>query len=311
MQLESSVVLSNNLLFEEEQGDYHLSGLVIIPLVGKGTAPYKVRTILDSGSGTNFISECILPHVKHEYLATKCLTVTGINSSEKRSHKLVRIFISNTNSFSIKCYTLPSILEFSVNKASYNKIQEECSDIPEYKDPLKVSADHGKGIGLVLGPGTIRDISVSEPKAYKAYLVDFTMFGPAVSGRLENPIQTQLYSAFMNFEEALVSEEVLVSAESGIDDKIQLLEDLKFLSDKEILGVKPKELHYEDKLCIEKFKQEVKYDSINKKYIVSLPFNNKKNLLPTNEYQALIRTDFTKSLSKGSKLWPFVFISNR
>ena len=238
MQLESSVVLSNNLLFEEEQGDYHLSGLVIIPLVGKGTAPYKVRTILDSGSGTNFISECILPHVKHEYLATKCLTVTGINSSEKRSHKLVRIFISNTNSFSIKCYTLPSILEFSVNKASYGKILEECSDIPEIKIPLKVCADHGKGIGLVLGHGTIKNIRADEPNIRNSYLENRSMFGPAVLDMLRNPIQTQLSSAFTNFEDAKMSEEELDLIESGIDNKIQLLEDLNVLSSKEILSVK-------------------------------------------------------------------------
>ena len=194
--------------------------------------------------------------------------------------------------FSIKCYTLPSILELSVNKASLGKILQECSDIPEIQRPLKVSADHekGVGIGLVLGHGAIRDIRVGAPNTQNSYLEDRSMYGPAVSDMLRNPSQTHLSSAFTSFEDAKMSEEVLDLIESGIDNKIQLLEDLNVLSNKEILGVKQKELYYEDKLCIKRFKKGVKHDSTNKKYLVSLPFNNKKNLLPTNRYQTLIIT---------------------
>ena len=96
----STHVLINNTVPSQEQGDFHLSGLVIATLKSKsnGTSPYRVRTILDSGAGTNFISETILPHIKHEYLATKTLNVTGINSSENKSMKLVKVFIDNKGS---------------------------------------------------------------------------------------------------------------------------------------------------------------------------------------------------------------------
>ena len=106
-------VLLNNTVPSQEQGDFHLSGLVIATLKNrdKQNSPYKVRSILDTGAGTNFISETILPHIKHEYLATKILNVTGINASENKNMKLVKVFIDNEYSqdLRIKCYTIPSM----------------------------------------------------------------------------------------------------------------------------------------------------------------------------------------------------------
>ena len=105
--------LLNNSFPQQEQGDFHLSGLVIATLRNKNVnnSPYKVRAILDSGAGTNFMSKTILPYVKHEYLATKTLNITGINSSENKHMKLVKVFIDNEYSqdLHIKCYTIPSI----------------------------------------------------------------------------------------------------------------------------------------------------------------------------------------------------------
>ena len=46
------------------------------------------------------------------------------------------------------------------------------------------NVDHGEGIGFILGPGAVKDISPVAPIFHKSYLVDRTYFGPAVSGRL-------------------------------------------------------------------------------------------------------------------------------
>ena len=38
-------------------GDFHVSGLIIIPLLSKNNSKFKARSLLDSGSGTNFVSK--------------------------------------------------------------------------------------------------------------------------------------------------------------------------------------------------------------------------------------------------------------
>ena len=230
--------LFNNNCVSSDEGDFHLSGLVIASLESNSLnkSPYKVRTILDSGAGTNFISETILPHIKHEYLATKTLQVTGINSSEHKEFKLVRVFISKQYSpdMQIKCYTLPNILKYKVDVNQYKSL---FLDYPnEFKNPLLGAADHGDGIGLVLGPGSIRDISVSNPQYQGSYLVDFTIFGPAVSGRL--PTGNQLlstYGVIQSYNTLLgeTDDQVTFSPDSDIDSKLDLLQGLEFMHDKE------------------------------------------------------------------------------
>ena len=315
-ELDTHALLSNNYP-QSDQGDFHLSGFVIASLQSGNVkkSPYKVRAILDSGAGTNFISESILPHIKYEHLATKTLNVTGINSSENKIFKLVEVFVDSeySQNLSFKCYTIPSLINFDVSEQDilmfYKQFVKDCA--PKGTPVPQVLADHGKGIGLVLGPGTIRDISVGNPKYIKSYLVDFTIFGPAVSGRL--PINSQTNTSLNAVLQEITTSshsvdhitlpisntvndvsnevnEIQFSSESDIDDKIELLEDLNFLHDKEILGIKPNELHNEDLLCIEQFKNSIVYDEESKKYFVSLPFNSKKSQLPTNEYQALSRT---------------------
>ena len=99
----STQALLSNTVPSQEQGDFHLSGLVIATLKtkGNGNSPYRVRTILDSGAGTNLISETILPHIKHEYFATKTLNVTGINSSENKNMKLVKMLTTRAHKINI------------------------------------------------------------------------------------------------------------------------------------------------------------------------------------------------------------------
>ena len=78
---------------------------------------------MDTGAGTNFISETVLPHIKHEYLATKTLNVTGINATENKNMKLVKVFIENEYSqdLQIKCYTIPSMINFHINEENLEK----------------------------------------------------------------------------------------------------------------------------------------------------------------------------------------------
>ena len=99
--LKCSTDSSNSLVIESvstyetsvtaETGDFHFSGLVMVNLKGKNDSNFKTRTLLDTGSGTHFVSSEILPYLNYEYITTKEMKITGINSTEIKTYDLVKI----------------------------------------------------------------------------------------------------------------------------------------------------------------------------------------------------------------------------
>ena len=241
---------------------------MIIPIKGVKNDIYKVRTLLDSGSGTNFISSIILPHLKTEYLATQPIKVTGINTTEVKSYDLYKVFI-NDNSCPVKhfkCYSLPGIMKYNINKVAYSNFIKDCYSLPNFYDPLQAETNHGEGLGLILGPGAIRDISFKSPEYFGPHLVDFTFFGTAVSGRMPQVNQLVTYKIDVDhefFKNSIADDKYFY--DENTEAKIELLENLQFLQDKELLGVQPNEMHMEDAICMEKFKKDVVYDHNTKK----------------------------------------------
>ena len=268
--------------------------------------------MLDSGAGTNFVSSEILPNLSYEYLATKSMKVTGINATESKSYDLVKIFIIEDTCpvKHFKCYVLPGIMQYNVNKSAYSSFMMDCHDLPGFSDTLKTQVSHENGLGLILGPGAIRDISFRTPTFFGSHLIDHTFFGPAISGRLPNPEQITFFKADLDydfFKNEIADDKFFFN--SDIDAKIELLEDLKFMYDKEILGVKSNEMHHNDAICLQKFKKEVIYDPRNKKYTVALPFKRNKNSLPSNEYIALRRTQILQRQFMKDKNYGLMYVA--
>ena len=275
-----------------ESGDFHVSGLAIIDLVGANQDKFKVRTLLDSGAGTNFISENLLPHIKHELIATKSMRIAGINSTVCKNSKLVRIFLNHETCplKTMKCFTIPSLLSYNIDKAAFKIFIQNCQGLTNIINPLEAEVDHNEGLGMIIGPGTIRDICQEPPSYIGDYLVEHTYFGPSISGRLDpsQPINSYASNLY-KFTNEVDLDEQYFQVDKAMSDKLELLENLEFLHDKELLGVRSEELHLEDQICINKFKQNFSYDSINKRYTVGLPFNHNINKLPSNENAAFRR----------------------
>ena len=150
---------------EESQGDFSVSGIIVMELENKIKGKFKVRTLLDSGAGTNFISQEILPHIKYETLKLENLIISGINSKQEREHKLIQISLANNNCpvKHIKCYVLPNLIEYNINEKKIQEMIKECKDLQNFKDPFKQTISHKEGIGIVLSPGATRDISYAPP----------------------------------------------------------------------------------------------------------------------------------------------------
>ena len=287
------------------QGDFSTGGVIIMDLMSNSGGKFKVRTLLDTGSGTNFISKELLSKIKYEKLVPEGLTITGINTTQSNKHDLVEIYLANKNCVTknLKCYVLPDLIEYDLNKDKLKQMILECRTLPEFQDPFQQEIGHREGIGIVLSPGAIRDISYAPPIWHGKYTIDRTFFGSAVSGRI--PRNKTLHSLSVTLK---VSEKDKVSGvnkesphlwvtsvttgeatEEEIDQKLKLLQNLEFLSDKECLGVKKNEVHRNDKICMDNFKENVIYDAKNKNYTVALPWNENRLLLPTNANLAFSR----------------------
>ena len=100
------------------QGDFSVSGVIIMDLKGVTENKFKARVLLDSGAGTNFISKEILPHIKYDKLESEGLIVSGINTTQENKHELIKIYLDNKECpvEYLKCYVLENLIEYELDK---------------------------------------------------------------------------------------------------------------------------------------------------------------------------------------------------
>ena len=139
----------------ESQGDFSTGGVIVMNLIDKSGGHFKVRTLLDTGSGTNFLSKELLSHIKHEKLIPEGLTITGINTTKSNKHDLVEIHLASEHcsTKNLKCYVLPDLIEYDLNKDKLKQMIQECKNLPEFQDPFEQEIGHREGIGIVLSFG--------------------------------------------------------------------------------------------------------------------------------------------------------------
>ena len=170
--------------------------MTVVKLKGISETEVSARALLDSGSGSNFISAELLPLLDYVKIGVNNLRLAGINSTQEDLCELVKVHLASNECpvKTIKCYVRPGRFSYKVNLKSYKKMVLECEVLPNFVDPLEQIVDHAEGLAMILGPGAIRDISREPPKYFKSYLVDHTYFGPAVSGRMPSDHDLPLYS---------------------------------------------------------------------------------------------------------------------
>ena len=66
---------------------------IIVPLIDNSNSDFKVRTLLDSGSESNWIARDILKFIKHTNLDTVRLTVRHFNGTHSSKFQVVQIYI--------------------------------------------------------------------------------------------------------------------------------------------------------------------------------------------------------------------------
>ena len=174
-----------------------ISPTLIIPLHTESGIPFKVRTLLDSGSGTNWIVKSLLKYVRHTKIRTELMEVHTFHGTVKKKYQLVEIYYtdSQNNIQPITCYVHDSyVRHIQINMANYILGQQgNCAPftIPgPLADPGDTQVSHGfesQGVGLVLSPASTNKIRTADPIIRineLDILLEPTIFGVAISGAI-------------------------------------------------------------------------------------------------------------------------------
>merc|ERR1711895_223896 len=155
---------------------------------------YRVRTLIDSGSGSNRIATDILPNINYTLIGHKHLRVRTFGKEVVGKYKIVQIYFEdNKVKYAVRCYVIEDFLKHILVKGlkEYirNNTQLEEEVIDRIIDPTE-DVDHKEGTGLVLSHGELslitkeRDSGLCLPD--QQLILDDTYFGIAISGKVPN-----------------------------------------------------------------------------------------------------------------------------
>ena len=180
-----------------------MSPTLIIPLLANNGRYFRVRTLLDSGSGTNWIVRQVLNNVKHTVKGKNHLEVYTFNGVVKNRFTLVEIYIHDEKGKirSITCYvqeeyTTHVTVEGIVPHILFNHKTPYSISRP-IADPNSLEVDHTDAtasIGMILCSGTINALRTEEPIIVLPelkMLLEPTIFGVAISGSVPKALKTQ------------------------------------------------------------------------------------------------------------------------
>ena len=285
-----------------KQADISLSPTIILPLLTNDNNVYKVRTLMDPGSGTNWIAKDLLNKIEFTIVGSEVLEVVTFDNIVKQKFQLVEIYFKDLSSIkqSFRCYVINDYTRHIAVKNMLNFIVANSSIktnlFSQMSDPASKEVDHGKhnqGVGIILSSSAINKIRSDEkivllPKL--GILLEPTIFGVAVSGKIPECLGNQVEYIQVN---CIVPKRAKVIADPDLilfEDDPTLKHDIDFLWGQENLGVMPGEIHENEKIAMEHFTDNVQYDETSNQYTVSLPWNGKKYLLKDNARVAAART---------------------
>ena len=83
-----------------------ISPTLIVPLTTNGDRSFRVRTLLDSGSGTNWIVKNLLQYVQHTVKGSELMEVHTFHGAVRKKYPLVEIYYQDSYkaTHSIMCY---------------------------------------------------------------------------------------------------------------------------------------------------------------------------------------------------------------
>ena len=265
-----------------------ISPTLIIPILANNGRYFRVRTLLDSGSGTNWISRQVLNQVKHTVKARNTLEVSTFSGEIKKKFTLVEIYIHDAHGKikNIMCYvqdryTAHTTAEGIVPYIAFNH-QTPYTLAKPLADPNDMEVDHTDAlnlVGMIFCSATTNTIRTNESVIVLPelkILLEPTIFGTAISGAIPKSLKsTHQHVTAHNVAIKPLCElrdpQLFLS-----EEEVTLAEDISFLWKQEQIGIMPKEQNIDDKKAWDIFINNIHRDKVTGQFTVRLPFNDKK-----------------------------------
>ena len=266
--------------------------------------PYKVRTLLDSGTGTNWCHKDLLKYVIYNDLGSVVMQVQVFEGVRKKRYRYVELFYTiNGLQGTLRCFVTDQYAWFNEVDGLTKYAASQLAEGTIIDPGLPCSHDTGKkDIALILGPfasAKLRDRNAD----YK--FVGNLLFEPYRTGNSTGYVFSGLLPKHLN-KNVIYSYRItpIIQEHLGaqglkrgeIDfepdfchERYNLLQNLEFLHSKETLGVKPNEYRRTDEIAIQKFFDSVQWVESAQKYSVGLPFNDRIERLKQNKELAYAR----------------------
>ena len=275
---------------------------IIIPILANNGRYFRVRTLLDSGSGTNWISRDVLKKVKHTVKSRNILRVSTFNGEVNQRFTLVEIYIHDDKGKirNIMCYvqdnyTAHMTAEGIIPHILYNHTTPYNLSSP-LADPNSLEVDHTEAanlVGLILCSATTNTLRTNEPVTLLPeikMLLEPTIFGTAISGAIPKVLKSS-HQRLTAHNIAIVPVSDLRDPQLFLSEEdVTLAEDISFLWKQEQIGVIQKEQNIDDKKAWDHFINNIQRDEVTGQFTVRLPFNDKKYMLTDNISMAAART---------------------
>ena len=291
---------------------------------------YKVRTLLDSGSGANWITREILNHVKFAKKGNVTLKIHHWGGSKQKRFEIVQIYLDTSsctldrlpthvggndrgnleNKISLTCLVIdeftfhrivPNMRQFlrstgEIDETIINQVVEPSSEDISHKN-LSL------GSGLIIcntGRALITDKSHNIVLSNHNLLIEQTMFGYAISGKIPESLlkDTKDLQANQSIPVIAYRAEVNCVTETfqGYEETLSpeyggLDHITRILWEKELsLGVMKGETHSNDEKAVDLFKEGISFDENESQFVTKLPFNGKEEFLSDNMKSTIVRT---------------------
>ena len=180
----------------QKEADISLLPTVVIPMISViQDRQYRIRTLLDSGSMTNWITRGVLKKLKYTTKGHDLLEVNTMTGKVQKRFQLVEVYyIYNKVVNGVTCYVHEEFTKYVTIKGLPDYIKKNSNisqeQLAKIVDPATHNVDHkdiSLGIGMILCNSVVNKISSSDTviklKALNLRL-EPTIFGTAVSGEV-------------------------------------------------------------------------------------------------------------------------------
>ena len=191
----------NNFICQKD-AEISIVPTIILPLNTVSQGTYRVRTLMDTGSMTNWIARALLNFIIYTSKGHTLLEVITMTGRERKRFELVEVFYNGKDKVNnLTCYVYDGFAKHVTVKGIPKLLQDQYT-LPKEQydaivDPASSAVDHAGislGIGIIMCPASISKIRCGPTIHFDVLNISLepTIFGLAVSGEVPKSLKDKV-----------------------------------------------------------------------------------------------------------------------